>query len=68
MQRQRWPRLSHIAINVLSILAISDEPERVFSGARRTITWERGQIDPKTIEMTECLKHWKRSEVLNKLY
>jgi hypothetical protein len=67
-QRQRWPRLSHMAIDILSIPAMSDEPERVFSGARRTITWERGQIDPETIEMTECLKHWKRSKVLNKLF
>jgi hypothetical protein len=67
-QRQRWPRLSHIAINVLLIPAISNELERVFSGACRTITWERGQIDPKTVKMTECLKHWKRSGVLNKLF
>ena len=25
-------------------------------------------MDPKTIEMTECLKYWKRSGVLNKLF
>jgi hypothetical protein len=67
-QRQRWPRLSHMAIDILSIPAMSDELERVFSGARRTITWERGQIEPETVEMTECLKHWKRSGVLNKLF
>lgn len=67
-QRQRWPRLSYIAIDILLILAISDELERVFSGARRTITWERGQLDPENIEMTECLKHWKRSGILNKLF
>jgi hypothetical protein len=57
-----------MAINILSIPAMSDEPERVFLGARRTITWERGQIDLETIEITECLKHWKRSKVLNKLF
>ena len=57
-----------MAIDILSILAMSDELERVFSGARRTITWERGQIEPETVEMTECLKHWKRSGVLNKLF
>jgi hypothetical protein len=68
MQRQCWPQLSYMAIDILSIPAMSDEPERVFSRARRTITWERGQMDPETIEMTECLKHWKRSGVLNKLF
>jgi hAT family protein len=44
---------------------MSDEPERVFSGARRTISWERGQMEPETLEMTECLKHWKRSGILD---
>jgi hypothetical protein len=65
MQRQRWPRLSYMAIDILSIPAMSDEPERVFSGARRTILWERGQMEPETLEMTECLKHWKRSGILD---
>jgi len=64
-QRQRWPRLSHMALDILSIPAMSAEPERVFSGARRTVSWERGQLEPKTLEMIECLKHWKRSGILN---
>jgi len=46
-----------MAIDILSIPAMSDELERVFSGARRMISWERGQLDPETVEMTECLKH-----------
>jgi hypothetical protein len=37
-QRQRWPRLLLIAINILLIPAISNEPERVFSGACRTVS------------------------------
>jgi hAT family C-terminal dimerisation region len=37
-QRQRWPRLSLMAIDILSIPLMSNEPERVFSGARRTVT------------------------------
>jgi hypothetical protein len=65
MQRQRWPWLSYMAIDILSIPAMSDELERVFSGARRTILWERGQMELETLEMTECLKHWKRSGILD---
>ena len=64
-QRQRWPRLSLMAIDILSIPPMSDEPERVFSGARRTVSWDRGQMEPRTIEMRECLKHWKKSGILN---
>jgi hAT family C-terminal dimerisation region len=67
-QRQRWPRLSLMAIDILSIPPMSDEPERVFSGARRTVSWDRGAIEPETIEMRECLKHWKRSGILNTFF
>jgi hypothetical protein len=41
-----------MAIDILSIPAMSDEPERVFSGARRTISWERAQLS------AEKLKEW----------
>ena len=36
--RKHWPRLSLMALDILSIPPISDEPERVFSGARCTIS------------------------------
>jgi len=67
-QKQRWPRLSLMAIDILSIPPMSDEPERVFSGARRTVSWDRGQIEPETIEMRECLKHWKRNGILDTFF
>ena len=56
-----------MALDILSIPAMSDEAERVFSGARRTITWDKGQMEPDTIEIRECLKHWKRSKILNQI-
>jgi hypothetical protein len=46
-----------MAIDILSIPLMSDELERVFSGARRIVTWDRGQIEAETIELRECLKH-----------
>ena len=57
-----------MAINILSIPPISNKPERVFSGARRIVTWDRGQIEAETIELRECLKHWKRSGILDKFF
>jgi hypothetical protein len=66
-QRTRYPRLSLMAFDILSVPAMSDEPERVFSGARRTITWDKAQMEPDTIEMRECLKHWKKSKILNQI-
>jgi len=46
-----------MVIDILSILLMSDEPERVFLGVRRTVSWDRGQMEPGIIEMRECLKH-----------
>jgi hAT family C-terminal dimerisation region len=57
-QKQRWPRLSLMAIDILSIPLMSDKPEKVFSEAHRTVSWDRGQREPETIEMRECLKYW----------
>jgi hAT family C-terminal dimerisation region len=62
-QRTKYPRLSQMAIDILSIPAMSAEPERVFSGARRTISWERSQLGASNIMKTECLKSWYRSHI-----
>jgi tetratricopeptide (TPR) repeat protein len=29
---------------------------------------DRGQIEPETIEMRECLKHWKKSGILSAFF
>lgn len=52
-----------MAIDILSIPAMSNEPERVFSGAHQTILWERVQLGAENIEKVECLKHWKRNNI-----
>ena len=67
-QMLQSPKLSYIVLHILLILAISDEPERVFSGAQHTVSWERSQIDVQTLEHIECLKHWKWSGILNKFH
>jgi hypothetical protein len=56
-----------MALNILLILAMSNEPERVFLGARYMISWEQMSLGEDTIKAIECLKHWKRSGILNKI-
>ncbi len=56
-----------MAFDILLVLAMSDELERVFSGARCTILWDRIQLGPEIVEAVECLKHWKRSGILNEI-
>ena len=57
-----------MAINILLIPLMSDEPERVFSDARRTVSWDRGQMEAETIEIRECLKHWKKTGILQTFF
>jgi hypothetical protein len=49
-----------MAIDIFSIPPMSAEPERVFSGARRTISWTRACLGGSIVEITECLKSWIR--------
>ena len=62
--KEDYPRLHHMAIDILSIPAMSAEPERIFSGARRTVTWTRFCLGSQAIERSECLKSWIRAKVI----
>ena len=60
-QRATYPNLLVMAFDILSIPAISAEPERLFSGAGITVTERRNRLDAETIEALEGLKSWLRS-------
>ena len=62
-QRSRFPLLLSMAIDIFSIPAMSSEAERVFSGAKLTITDERLSLHIGTIEALECLKSWFRAGI-----
>jgi hypothetical protein len=47
-----------MAIDIFLIAPFSDELERVFSGAKRTIPWSRHSLSAAAIEAVECLGHW----------
>jgi hypothetical protein len=53
-------------IDILSISIISDKLKRIFSGARRTISWERAQLEVENIEKVECLKYWNLNGISKK--
>jgi hypothetical protein len=63
-QRSRFPRLSILAINILSMPGMSDKPERVFSGSRRRVSWDRTKTTAKTLEACECSKDWSDQKIL----
>ena len=53
----QWPNLSRLALDALSIPAMSAECERSFSDAGRTITDERASLGPDAIEACSCVKN-----------
>ena len=57
-QRKSYPALSIMALDILSIPAMSAKPERLFSGAKITITDCRNKLGIESIEAIECLKSW----------
>jgi hypothetical protein len=57
-QRKSYPNLSIMALDILSIPAMSAEPERLFSGAKITITDRRNRLGIESIQAIECLKSW----------
>jgi hypothetical protein len=63
-QRQQFPRLSRMAITLLSVPAESAEAERVFSGARRTCFWDRLSLRCERIEKIECVGSWLRQGLI----
>ena len=68
LQRRTYPLLAKMAIDVLSAPAMSAEDERVFSGARRTITWTHAKLGGPIIEHLECVKHWQRTGLVDEQF
>ncbi len=47
-----------MALDILSIPAMSADPERLFSGAKITVSDRRNRLGIYTLEALECLKSW----------
>ena len=56
--KQEYPRLSRMAIDLLSIPATAAECERLFSGGGLLVTDRRARLSESSIESCECLKVW----------
>lgn len=50
-----------MAIDILLIPPSSAEPERTFSGARRTQSWDRLRMTAENLERLECMGNWLRN-------
>ena len=61
-QQRLYPNLSKMALDILTIPAMSAAPERLFSSANITISGCCNRFHGDTTEAIECLKSWRKIE------
>ena len=66
-RRQEYPRLSRMALDILTIQPMSAERERLFSTAGRIVTPLRSRLDANTIGMAQTLRSWLRAGLIDEL-
>jgi hypothetical protein len=59
----RWPNLVRLALDALSIPAMSAECERRFSSGAATISPQRMVLSVESIEAAECNNQWIRTNI-----
>ncbi|KAL6405367.1 putative AC9 transposase [Ilyonectria robusta] len=57
-RREEYLRLSQMALDVLSVLPMSDDVERLFSTCGRMVRDGRAKLDASTIGMTQTVRSW----------
>lgn len=58
-------QLARMALEILSIPAMSASPERLFSSANLTLSDSRCRLGDHVVRALECLKSWSRSNLVN---
>ena len=64
VQQKRFPVLSRMALDLLSIPAMSSDTERLFSDSKQTVTQLRNSLQDSTLQILQCLRSWNRSSLL----
>lgn len=63
-RRRVYPRLAQMALDFLSVAAMSADVERLFSAAGRMVTDERSSLDAMTISVCQSLRSWVQQGVI----
>jgi hypothetical protein len=65
-KQERYPRLSRMAMNFMTIQPMLAKCERVFSAAGRMMTSMRARLDASIIGICQILRFWYKADVLPK--
>ncbi|KAG6989519.1 ATP-dependent DNA helicase pif1 [Fusarium oxysporum f. sp. conglutinans] len=63
-QRENFPLLCRMAIDIFCIPPMSTEAERIFSGARRQVRWDRSSMSAKMVEAFQIFEKPKSSPAI----
>jgi hypothetical protein len=58
-----WPELAAMALDIYSVPAMSDEPERIFSQTGHILAPRRRRLTSKSMEQLMCMKSWLKQGV-----
>ncbi|RFN53926.1 restless-like transposase, partial [Fusarium flagelliforme] len=64
-RRKDYPRLSRMALDLLSVPPMSAECERLFSVAGQMVSPLRTRLEASTIGMTQTLRSWARNGLMD---
>jgi hypothetical protein len=59
-----YPRLSRMALDVMTVPAMSSECERLFSATGLMVTPHRNRLDAGTIGLIQTLRSWLRAGII----
>jgi hypothetical protein len=62
--KKTFPRLQKMALDVFTISAISDEPERMCSSTGLMVRPHRSRLSQKVIAISQCLRNWSRQDLV----
>jgi hypothetical protein len=64
LKRFEYPRLSRMALDVMTVPAMSSECERLFSATGLMVTPLRNRLDAGTIGLIQTLRSWLRAGII----
>jgi len=67
IRRLKYPRLSRMALDLLTVPPMSAECERLFSTTGRMVTKSRKRLDASTIGLCQTLRSWLRAGLIGSL-
>ena len=65
--RHKYPRLSRMALDFLTIQPMSAECERLFSAAGLMVTSQRSRLQAHIIGICQVLRSWLRADIIDEL-